>query len=615
MQIFTTILIKKIVQLLILAAACFANVSGQENQHQKNEQWLQQEKDIAASTVLLNNEQGLVPIKDLVQKIATVNIRVTNATIFDSIANKYTDVSSFSANPTDSVFNSLSIDLKFYKTVIVQMPSAALNDRRTLDFLYDVQKSRNLVVVIYGSPAALAYAHGIRDPIISAINDTPVSASYVAQLIFGGVPSTGKLINTWSRKYRKKTGFVTAAIRLKYTVPEDAGINITDIQPRVDSLVASAIEGKAVPGAVVMVVKDGKVIFNKGYGTHTYEGGQPTLISNIFDMASITKVSASTMSVMRLYEQKKIALDSSFGYYVPSARNTNKASIKIRDLLLHQSGIASGVGLPLLPADVSPDSSATFPVKGGDKVFIRKDYFKQVVWPLMLHVKLDTPKYVYSDLSMTYMKEVIETQSREKLDQYVSKEFYSPLGMQTAGFNPLYRFDTTRIVPTERDADFRKGLIHGYVHDPMAAKYGGVSGNAGLFASANDLAILYQMILNRGTYGGSRYFRPHTIDLFTSKQSAISRRGLGFDRVDTSSTTGYPSRLASIETYGHTGFTGTCFWVDPQYNLVYIFLSNRVYPKATSLLYKLRTQANILDAFYEAIIKSGSGNTKPLAAK
>jgi CubicO group peptidase (beta-lactamase class C family) len=178
--------------------------------------------------------------------------------------------------------------------------------------------------------------------------------------------------------------------------------------------------------------------------------------------------------------------------------------------------------------------------------------------------------------------------------------------MQTAGFNPLNRFDSGRIVPTEIDADFRKGLLRGYVHDPMAAKLGGVSGNAGLFASANDLAILYQMVLNKGAYGGRRYLTPETIDLFTAKQSAISRRGLGFDRVDTTSKNGYPSKLASSQTYGHTGFTGTCFWVDPKYNLVYIFLSNRVYPSVSNNLSRLRTQANIQDVIYKAVLKSSS---------
>jgi CubicO group peptidase (beta-lactamase class C family) len=307
---------------------------------------------------------------------------------------------------------------------------------------------------------------------------------------------------------------------------------------------------------------------------------------------------------MRLYEQKKISLDSTFGYYMPTARTTNKANIKIRDLLLHQSGIAAGVALPILPTDVSNEYSAAYPVKSGNKAFIRKDYFNEVVWPRMLNVKLaDTPKYVYSDLSMTYLKEVIEVQVNKGLDEYVADEFYKPLGMQSAGFNPLNHFDSSRIVPTEQDTWFRKEMLRGYVHDPMAAKLGGVSGNAGLFASANDLAILYQMVLNGGNYGGIKYYNPETVKLFTSNQSAISRRGLGFDKVDTTSKLGYPSKFASLQTYGHTGFTGTCFWVDPKHKLVYIFLSNRVYPAATNNLGRMRTQSKILDVFYQVITK------------
>jgi CubicO group peptidase (beta-lactamase class C family) len=599
---------KKVFYFLLLFVFFVTNVSCQDNQHQVNEQWLQHQKQVASSTVLLNNKQSFVPIKDLEQKIASVNIGTANALVFDSLLNKYTTVTSFSISPTDSAFNNLSIDLKFYNTVIVEVAGAALNEKRTFSFLYDIQRSKHLVLVIYGTADALSLCDSIHQPVIVTPRDSPGSADFIAQLIFGGVPAIAKLGKTWSKHYHKNDGFVTAGTRLHYTLPEDAGINISDIEHPVDSLIAEAIQGKAIPGAVVMVVKDGKVIFDKAYGTHTYEGTQADKISDIFDMASVTKVSASTMAIMRLYEQKKIALDSPFGYYFPPARNTNKSNIKIRDLLLHQSGIASGVVLPLLPRDFSADSSESFPIKAGNNVFIRKNYYKDVILPRMLDVKVDTPKYVYSDLGMTYMKEVIENQSGTTLDEYLSKNFYFQLGMQSAGFNPLYRFDSARIVPTERDADFRKGLIHGYVHDPMAAKYGGVSGNAGLFASANDLAILYQMILKRGTYGGTKYFSPETINLFTSKQSLISRRGLGFDRVDTSSELSYPAKLASFQTYGHTGFTGTCFWVDPKYNLVFIFLSNRVYPKVNDTIYKLRTQENVLNAILKAIIKS-SGDT------
>jgi CubicO group peptidase (beta-lactamase class C family) len=487
---------------------------------------------------------------------------------------------------------------------------AALHDKQVFDFLNDVQRSKQLILVVYGDAKTLTNLRFIKHPIITTPADSPGAASYTAQLIFGGVPATVKLVGRYSWQSRRRAGFTTSATRLKYTVPEDAGINVADIQTSVDTIVANAIQGKGAPGAVVMVVKDGKVIFNKAYGSHTYDGITPTKVSDIYDLASVTKVSAPTISMMRLYEQKKVHLDSTFGYYVPTARNTNKNSITLRNLLLHQSGIAAGVGLPVLPTDVSTVSSAAFPVKAANNVFLRKDYFKDLVWPRMLNVKIDTPKYVYSDLSMTYLKEVIETVTGNMLDEYVSKEFYQPLGMQSAGYNPLNRFDTTRIVPTELDAGFRKGMLQGYVHDPMAAKLGGVSGNAGLFASATDLAILYQMILNGGSYGGTKYFNRETVNLFTTKQSKISRRGLGFDRVDTTSRLGYPSKLASPQTYGHTGFTGTSFWVDPKHNLVFVFLSNRVHPTATNNLSRMRTQAKILDVVYEAINKANQSAIK-----
>jgi CubicO group peptidase (beta-lactamase class C family) len=227
------------------------------------------------------------------------------------------------------------------------------------------------------------------------------------------------------------------------------------------------------------------------------------------------------------------------------------------------------------------------------------------MWPQMLNSRLvSRGKYVYSDLSMYFMKEVLEGITHDHLDQYVLSQFYTPLGMQTAGYDPLKRFDKSRIVPTEDDNYFRHTLVHGYVHDQGAAMAGGVAGHAGLFASTNDLAILFQMILNKGIYGGARYFKPETIEQFTSRQSDVSRRGLGFDRWDPEVSKHYPSELASPQTFGHTGYTGTCIWVDPQYNLIYIFLSNRVYPKVTSKLSSLSIRPRIQDTIYEAIRKA-----------
>ena len=598
----------KLLQLL-LCISCCTNSYAQSHDHKNNEHWLRDFQAAASSIVLLNNEPAIIPLKDLQQKIASVNINAIDAAAFDSLLNKYTNVTSFAASKydSDSSLYGLSDDLKFYKTIIVQVTAQGLNDKRTINFILDIKRSKQLVLVVTGKFKFLKYADDIDQPIIWTEKKTNVTDGFCAQLIFGGVGAKAKIKRSYTSKYIKGTGNATSSIRMAYTVPEETGINIEDIARPIDSLVANAIDEKAIPGAVVLILKDGKVIFNKAFGYHTYDRVEPMLITDIFDLASVTKVSATTMAIMHLYEQKKIALDSTFGYYIPSARNTDKSNIKIRELLLHQSGLQPDVDLPLLPIDVNTDSSAAYPLKAGEKVFIRKEYFTASMWPHMLNSKMDTRgQYVYSDLSMTYMKEVVERQSLEKLDQYVQEHFYGPLGMQTAGFNPLNRFDIKQIVPTENEEIFRKQWLRGYVHDPTAARYGGVSGNAGLFASANDLAMLYQMILNGGTYGDVQYFQPETIHLFTSGQSAVSRRGLGFDRKDTASENAYPSKLASMETYGHTGFTGTSFWVDPDKNVVFIFLSNRVYPKVNDAIYKLHTQGNIMDAVYKAI-KKGAG--------
>ena len=584
--------------------SCCTKSYTQPRHHQNNERWLRDFQAAASSTVLLNNERAIIPLKDIQENIASVNINAGDAVVFDSILNKYTTVTSFGGSryDLDSSLNELSEDLKFYKTVIVRVPAQGLNDKRTMNFILDIQRHKQLVLIVYGKFKLLKYADDIHEPMIWTESETSITDHFTAQLIFGGAGAGAKLNRTYTSKYIKGTGNTTAPNRIAYTVPEETGINIEDIEQPIDSLVARAIGAKAVPGAVVMILKNGKVIFNKAYGYHTYDPVEPMMLTDIFDLASVTKVSATTMAIMHLYEQKKLALDSTFGYYIPSARNTDKGNIKIKELLLHQSGLEPDVDLPLLPIDISTDSSADYPLKAGDKVFIRKEYFKESMWPHMLHSKMDTRgKYVYSDLSMTYMKEVVEWQSSEKLDQYVQQHFYGPLGMQNAGFNPLNRFNIKQIVPTENEEIFRKQWLRGYVHDPTAARYGGISGNAGLFASANDLAILYQMILNGGTYGDVQYFQPETIHLFTSGQSAVSRRGLGFDRKETASENGYPSKLASADTYGHTGFTGTSFWVDPNKNLVCIFLSNRVYPKVNDTIYELHTQGNIMDAVYKAI--------------
>jgi len=581
----------------------------QLNLHQQNERRLQENANIQKSTVLFNNTARVIPMKDLAdRKIASVNMGLSFSASFDSLLNKYASVKSFTttAYNTDSLdLNDLSDDLKFFNTVIIQVTDEAMRDPQTIGFLLDNQRNKQIIVCLFGNNRSLKLLEAINSPVIWSEKESQESAEFVAQSVFGGTALSARLKHNVSDKYARGDGFTTEKTRLKYSVPEEAGINVAHLRA-IDDIAAEAIREKATPGAVVMVVKDGSVIFNKSYGTHTYAAEIPTRITDIFDLASVTKISATTVAVMRLYEQNKLKLDTNIGAYIPKARKTDKNEISVREVMLHQAGFVPFIPFykNMKPDDYSRDSSAAYPVKAADNYYMRKGYFETEMWPQMLRSKVLTRgKYVYSDLSMYFMKEMVERQSGEHLETYVQEEFYQPLGMKTAGFNPRNRFAKDQIVPTEDDTYFRKTLLHGYVHDQGAAMVGGVSGHAGLFASANDLAIEYQMLLNGGTYGGTQYFKPETVEMFTAKQSPVSRRGLGFDRYDPDTSKEYPSKLASPQTYGHTGYTGTCVWVDPKSDLVYIFLSNRVHPAVTDKLYKLNIRSRIHDVIYEAIAK------------
>lgn len=594
--------------LIILTGFILFNSACAQNPPFTGMAYVNEEKLAEKSTVLLNNATYLIPLQNLEeQKIASIHFTNLYASGFDSLLNKYAKVTIYKGGDYSGVksLDDLSSDLKFYNTIIIQLNDADLNNPQVIDFINTNKKVKNVIVALFGSSNALAKLTNAGVPVIWCERISPVTAFYSAQAVFGGVAVTQKLSKDISPLYKKGMGFITPKIRLQYTVPEDAGINSSNLIG-IDNIASEAMLNQATPGCVVLVAKDGKVIFNKAYGYHTYSKILPDKLTDIFDVASMTKISATTMEAMMLTDQGKLNVDSTVGYYLPLARKTNKNDIKVREVLEHQAGLIPDIPTfdNIKPTDHTTDSSALFPTKVNDNYFLRKDYFKEVMWPEMLNSPLRTRgQYVYSDLSMCFMQQIEETLTSTPLNVFVQKQLYTPLGMQTAGFLPLYRFTPDQIPPTEDDKKDRHALLDGYVHDPTAALMGGVAGHAGLFASANDLAILYQMMLNRGTYGGVEYIKPGTVDQFTAKQSNVSRRGLGFDRWDPISDRHYPSQLASTETYGHTGFTGTCVWVDPKYNLVYIFLSNRVHPNVSSKLSSLNIRPRIQDVVYQAIQK------------
>lgn len=598
---------------LILCGMVLVNPACAQNLHQRNENVLAEQRMVEKSTVLLNNQQQIIPLQNLEQlKTASIHFGFSQHAVFDSLLQKYNGVTTFSAGDYKGTknLNNLADDLKFYNLLVIQLSAADLNNSFIQEFISGIIPQKKIILAVFGDGNGLNNLNRFQFPIIWTDRQSAVAASFSAQLIFGGVAAKGKLSRDLSTNHKTGSGFLTAKTRLQYTVPEDAGINALNLEP-IDGIVQEALNQRATPGAVVLVAKDGKVIFNKAYGYHTYDKTMPDKVSDIFDLASVTKTSATTLEVMRLIEQQKINLDATAGNYLALARQTDKKSILLRELMLHQAGLTPFIPFyrNITPSDFSRDSSAIYPTKVADNYYIRKDYYKDIMWPQMLNSPLRTRgEYVYSDLSMYFMKEIVETVSSEPLNKYVQREFYSPLGMQTAGFLPRNRFAKEQIIPTENDKTFRLTLLEGYVHDQGAAMAGGISGHAGLFSSANDMGILYQMLLNGGSYGGTQYFKPETVNLFTSKQSAVSRRGLGFDRRDPDADKDYPSELASAEIFGHTGYTGTCVWVDPKHNLVYVFLSNRVHPSVSDKLSSLSIRGRILDVVYKAVQQNAASN-------
>lgn len=594
-----------------IIATCLSilfTLSACAQEHKRNESRLKTINEIANNAVLLNNQQNFIPLTKLAeQKIASINLGFTHQVAFDSLLNKYAEITSLNAEKykDSTTLNDLADDLKYYTTIMIAVTDQMTKNGRYINFINDLTQHKNVVLAVFGEGKSLAVFDPISAPIIWSEQNSLEAAMVVPQIIFGGIGAKQTLKKQLSAKYTTGTGYITSVTRLKYTVPEDAGVN-SDALMEVDKIALEAIAGKATPGVVVLVAKDGKVIYNKAFGSHTYANELPDQVSDIFDLASLTKTTATTPSVMRLVEENKLKLDTNIGYYIPKARNTPMNAINVREVMLHQAGF-----IPFIPfhnyvkeGDYARDSSAAFPTKVADNYYIKKGFFSDFMWPKMLNSPIKTRgKYVYSDISMYVMQDIVEHISQKPLEKYVLDNFYTPLGMHTAGYLPRNRFTKAQIVPTEDDQIFRKTLLEGYVHDQGAALKGGVAGHAGLFGSASDLATYYQMLLNKGTYGGEQYFKPETVEMFTTKQSNVSRRGLGFDRWDPDVTKKYPSELASSQTFGHTGYTGIGVWVDPSRGLVYIFLSNRVNPGVSEQLGKLNIRPRIQDAINRAIDK------------
>lgn len=571
-------------------------------------------------TILRNNPASGVPVKQG-SRIAYVGIGSTELNNFGRRIKEGLNGDTYLFSYKDSSYKADSIisyiRANGYQSVIIGVhdynlrPGNNYNISAAAVSLFNKLQEFNASTFVFGNVLALSNFCTATN-LVACYQDDDITQNAAADLLEGKIVAMGSLpVSVCSFKYGD-------GIRNGDLKPENLIVSSDEMQTRlsvIDSIANDAIAQKAFPGCVVLALHKGSLLYYKSFGRYKYEPSSPAVSKeSIFDLASVTKISATTIAVMKLYEEGSLDLNKTIGDYLPVVKGTNKAHLKIREILLHQAGL-----VPFIPFYKETVDSAGIPQpayyrdspKPGFSIRVAKDLYLRDDWQdTLMNRILTSPlgaanKYVYSDNDFIFLGKIVESLSGMPLNEYVQKTFYSRIGMTTTGFKPLDRFSASRIVPTEDDKFFRQQLLDGDVHDEGAALFGGVAGHAGLFSNAYDLAMLYQMLLNGGEFNGYHYLRPETIKYFTTYHSNISRRGLGFDKPEkdnASRAEPYPSATASSQTFGHTGYTGTCVWVDPKYDLVYIFLSNRVYPTRENVKFgQMNIRSKIQEALYRAI--------------
>jgi CubicO group peptidase (beta-lactamase class C family) len=409
---------------------------------------------------------------------------------------------------------------------------------------------------------------------------------------------------------------------LSYASPAEVGLDSVYIYTKVDSIINNGIKNKTFPSAQVLVAKDSKIIFHKAYGFHTYDSIQPAQLSDLYDLASVTKIMGPLPAIMKLVEEGKLDLDQPFSnYWKPWKKRKDKKYLTLREILAHQAGLPPYIVFlndvlkkngRIKSRFVKTTSKKRFQNQAYDGLFVKNRFNRKMYRKINRSKVSDQKKYRYSGLTFLIFPELITLLTGDNYETYLQKTFYAPIGAKTLGFLPKNKNFTNKIVPTEIDTLFRKGLTQNWVHDENAALLGGISGNAGLFGSATDLVKMMQLYLNYGNYNGQQIISENLVKEFIKVQfpENNNRRGLGFDKPylnnpALSLADAYPAPEASTSSFGHSGFTGTFVWADPETKLIYIFLSNRVYPtRDQQAIYKLNIRLAVQQVFYTAILRS-----------
>ena len=584
---------------------------------------LKKRQQIEASLTLLENKNNLIPLDRLdTLRIAALSVGSEKVTEFQHMLANYMKVDFFnlSANFDSAELETLKSKLIGFNLIIAGIHQGSTSPEY-LNLINYLNQEKKSIVTCFHKGEKPVNLNGKPAGLIMAFDNDSLTQSLSAQLIFGGIGAKGKLPESIGETYQKGAGIsIEKPVRLKYTLPEEVGISSANLNGAIDSIVNNALDKKAFPGCNVLVAKDGKIIFRKAYGFHTFEGLRPSRLDDLYDLASVTKISGGLPGILKLYDEGKIELDKPVADYFPDWKNrlfhrSDKADITVRELYAHQSGLVPFIGFwkqamkdgKLLSKwySIQPDEKHTLCVAPG--IYLDNRFLKKVNHDIRKSTLKNRGKYVYSDLPLVITPQIVEHISGTDFNQYLESNFYRPLGANELTYLPLQKFSRGRIVPTELDDYYRFQLIQGTVHDESAAVLGGISGNAGLFASANDLAKLMQMYLQMGTYGGKQYVSEATMKEFTRVQfpQANNRRGLIFDKPSLKLDSlkpadAYPCPEGSPESFGHSGFTGTFVWMDPKCGLMYVFLSNRVYPtRNNSLISDLNVRTEILSVIYK----------------
>lgn len=582
--------------------------------------WAKKQVYEKAITVL-KNEKELLPLKKLDKRIARISIG-SHTSPFREGVERFAKVDHYHFYTAEEAMERMESKLKTYDVIITALHASTVRPKNDFgmpkgwkQWLSKLPEDKNNVLILFGNPLALKENLDLKHvkSVVLGYENNHIALERMSQFIFGAISADGKLPFTISDQYPISYGKkVESSGRLKYSQPEELGVDPKKLA-EIDAIVKNAISVGAFPGCQIVVAVEGKMIYQKSFGTLRYEDTISVKNTDVYDIASVTKIAGSTLGLMKLQSEGKFSIDKQLKDYIPEVTGNGAfGNIQLKDMMTHQAGLVEWIPFykktlkdgELNMSIYSKEKKDGFGKQVAKDLWI-KDAYTDTIYKRILSSELGAKTYKYSDLGYYFIKKIIEKQTAQSLDDYLLENLYKPMGLQYLRYRPLSYFPLTQIAPTENDKAFRHQQVHGYVHDPGAAMLGGVGGHAGLFSNAGDLASLMQMFLNKGMYGNVPYLNKSVVDQYTSCQYCPgNRRGIGFDRPKNSGG-GTCHELASQSSYGHSGFTGTLVWADPEYQINYVFLSNRVYQDQDN--WKIRDmniRTNIQKVIYEAVISA-----------